>query len=294
MHKLSLKRIFNWINKKYPQNFIIQKPLIGTLIFLALTLGFVLLYKPQNLHEGKSFNFEITMLIYLSAVSIPVLVFIKILKIIPYFSKPEEWNILKDLASILFVLLGMGIGLYFMGFLMEVPAKRWNLATFINSCEYAVLIGIVPFLFFTVINYRHLFATESERNFNTASGSTTAEEQEKLIEISSQLKKEELSFYPSQFIYAESDGNYVVFFLLINNKVEKRIIRNSINTIADELSDVPYFIRTHRGFIVNIKKVTSQKGNTLAYRIKLEGVDDIIPVSRQNAREFDQVLRQYR
>ena len=114
-----------------------------------------------------------------------------------------------------------------------------------------------------------------------------------MIRIASQLNKEELSFYPSQFIYAEADGNYVVFYLNINNQIQKKIIRNSINTIAQQLSSIPYLIRTHRGFIVNVKQVISQKGNTLGYRLKLGGIDDIIPVSRQNAKEFDQLLRQY-
>jgi hypothetical protein len=64
---------------------------------------------------------------------------------------------------------------------------------------------------------------------------------EDLIQISSQLKKEELSFYPGQFLYAESDGNYVVFYLNRNNLIKKEIIRNSINNIEQQLSDIPYF-----------------------------------------------------
>ena len=48
---------------------------------------------------------------------------------------------------------------------MEEPGGRWNLATFFNSCISAFLIGIVPFLFFTATNYRHLFVTDIEKNF---------------------------------------------------------------------------------------------------------------------------------
>ena len=65
---------------------------------------------------------------------------------------------------------------------------------------------------------------------------------EELVQISSQLKKEELSFYPGQFLYAESDGNYVVFYLNINEQVKKVIIRNSINNIEQQLSEIPYFL----------------------------------------------------
>jgi hypothetical protein len=233
------------------------------------------------------------MAIYFSILSIPIFLIIKLVKFIPYFSNPEEWTILKEISAIAIVLLGMGITVYFLGFLIEEPGDRWNLATFLDSVGHAFLLGMVPFLFFTATNYRHLFATELVRNFNHDPLPPTSEEPESLIKIASRLKKEDLSINPDQFVYAESEGNYVVFYLLINNQIHKKIIRNSINNIAEQLSIVPYFIRTHRGFIVNVKQVISQKGNTLGYRLKLDGVEEIIPVSRQNTREFDQLMRQY-
>jgi len=288
-----VKRISNWLKKKYPQNYILKNPIIGTMIFLAFCLGFAIIYKPLNVHEARFFSFGFTMAIYLGALSIPVFFLIKILKSIRYFSNPNEWTIFKEIVSIAFVLLGMGIALYFIGFLMELPAHRWNLLTILDSCEHAFLVGIIPFAFFTMINYRHLFVTDIVRNFNPDAHLPVTDQPEELIRIGSRLKKEELNIYPSQFVYAESDGNYVVFHLNVNNQIQKKIIRNSINIIAEQLSAIPYFIRTHRGFIVNVKKITSQKGNTLGYRLKLEGTDDIIPVSRQNAREFDQLLKRY-
>lgn len=158
-------QFYKLLNKNYPQNLILQKPYIGTLIFLAFCFGFVVLYKPLDLHQARFFNFELTMAIYLGALSIPVFFIVKILKTISYFSNPEEWTILKEIISVAMVLLGMGIALYFIGFLMEVPGKRWNLPTILDSCLHAFLVGIIPFMFFTVINYRHLFATDMVRDF---------------------------------------------------------------------------------------------------------------------------------
>jgi DNA-binding LytR/AlgR family response regulator len=53
-------------------------------------------------------------------------------------------------------------------------------------------------------------------------------------------------------------------------------------------------MRTHRAFIVNVKKVSSKKGNSLGYQLKFNGVDEGIPVSRQNVRRFDELIRQFR
>lgn len=188
----------------------------------------------------------------------------------------------------------MSIILYLLGFIFEPPAPRWNIPTFLDACKSVFLICIIPFVFFNLLNYRHLFLTEKLQDFESANDTaSTTDFSDKLIQISSRLKKEELSFYPKQFLYAESDGNYVVFHLNVDNQIRKKIIRNSINDIEKQLSAIPYFIRTHRAFIVNITKVSSQKGNTLGYRLILSGMDAEIPVSRQNTRRFNQLIRQY-
>jgi DNA-binding LytR/AlgR family response regulator len=186
----------------------------------------------------------------------------------------------------------MGIIIYFAGFLLEISANRWNLATLFDSLLSAFLIGIVPFMFFTIINYRYLLVEDVIQNFNALNNSPPGKE-EKLIRIVSRLKKEELEFYPGHFIYAESDGNYIVFHLNIDGQIKKRIIRNSISNIEQQLSVIPYLFRTHRAFIVNLKMVRSQNGNSLGYRLKLSGTDSEIPVSRQKARDFDQIMKRY-
>jgi len=200
---------------------------------------------------------------------------------------------MKEIISLIVILSGMGITIYFLGFLMEPPAQRWNMATFLDSCKYGFLIGIFPYALFTVVNYQYLFIKDIVRNFSPDSHSSASGKTEDLLQISSQLKKEELSFYPSQLIYVESEGNYVVFYLNLDQQVRKKIIRNTISNIEKQLSVVPYFMRTHRAFIVNVKQVLSEKGNTLGYHLKLHGVDAIVPVSRQNTRKFDQLLKQY-
>lgn len=241
-----------------------------------------------------SLSFLVTMVIYFLASAVSVFVFIQLIKIIPYFSKKNQWNIIKEVISVFLVLTGAGIAIYLMGFLMEEPADRWNFATFIDSCKYAFLVGIVPFGFFTLINYRYLLYQEMTLEYRSdmphAEGSIA--KPQVLIRIISRLKKEELSFYPDQFLYAESDGNYVVFHLTDNQKYRKEVIRNSLNEIELQLSKISFFVRIHRAFIVNVKKVRTKKGNALGYKLRLYGTDAEIPVSRQNVHAFDLLLEQ--
>lgn len=286
-------QISKWLNNTYPQNYIIKKPFVGSLIIIAFSFLFLTIYKPLQTHESQFFSFGLTMAIYCCAMSVPVIVITRLLKWTRYFSNPEEWTILKEIIAIVLILIGVGITIYFTAFLVEIPTQRWNLSTFFDSCKYAFLIGIIPFAFFTVINYRYLFVTDIKQSFNPDTLSPSQEQTEELLQIGSQLKKEELSFYPRQFIYAESEGNYVIFYLNVDDKIKKEMIRNSISNIAQQLSAIPFIMQTHRAFIVNVKKVSSQKGNTLGYHLKLAGTDAEVPVSRQNTRDFNLLLKQY-
>jgi hypothetical protein len=285
--------ISGWLNKRYPQNYIIRKPLIGSLVFLAFCILFVIIYKPLQSHESRFFSYNVTVAVYCFIVTIPLFGIIWGLKSIKFFSDPEKWTVLKELLSVVISLSGMGITAYFSGFLLEPPAGRWNLSTFFDSMLSAFLIFVVPLSFFSIINYRYLLVSEIIKQFNTEAYLKSPVGSEELIRIESQLKKEELSFFPNQFIYAESDGNYTAFHLKLDNQVRKKLIRNSITNIEQQLSSLPFLVRTHRAFIVNIKMVDSQKGNTLGYRLKLSGTDTEIPVSRQKTRDFDQTMSRY-
>jgi hypothetical protein len=282
-----------WLNKKYPQNYIIKNPFFGTIIFFVFCIGFAILYKPLELHESRFFSYNMTVTVYFIIVAFPLFGLVKILKRISYFSNSDDWTILREILSIAILLSGIGITVYFSGFLLELPSERWNIMTFLDSLFSAFLIGVVPFVFFTIINYRYLLVADIIKKFNPENYQTSSVHSEVLIRIGSKLKKEELAFYPGQFIYAESDGNYIVFHLNVENQIKKRIIRNSISNIEQQLSVIPFLFRTHRAYIVNVKTVSSQKGNTLGYRLKLNGTDTEIPVSRKKTRDFDQIMKQY-
>lgn len=233
------------------------------------------------------------MAIYSLIAGTSVLILIKLLRTLDWFDR-TKWTLLKEIVSILLILTGTSIVIYIAGFFIEVKGDRWNLHTLLNSCKNVFSVGIIPYIFFSALNYRYL----NLRKYPDQTEPYTLQEalkksQEDLLQISSQLKKEELTFYPSQFLYAESDGNYVIFYLWANNQMKKQIIRNSISNIEQQLAGIPYILRTHRSFIVNMKKVTNKQGNILGYRLKLDGTDYKVPVSREKTKMFDNLFSQY-
>jgi hypothetical protein len=281
------------LHKRLPKNFILKNPLWGTLILLGFFFFFSILYKPFHFHESRTLSYGVTFAFYIIILFIPVFNCLLLLNRVPYFSGEADWKLIKEILSILIILFCVGMTLYFAGFIMEGPSDRWNLATIWGSLKYASLIVIIPLIFFTISNYRYLFAHDILQYYNNTKNQSSLIEPENVVQISSQLKKEELSFYPDQFIFAESDGNYVVFHLFRNNQHIKKIIRNSINDIEQQLTPIRFIMRTHRAFIVNLKKVVSKKGNSLGYRLKLSDSDIEVPVSRINTENFDQQMKQF-
>jgi hypothetical protein len=280
-------------NRQYPQSFLIQKPLWGVVAFTVILFLFAVIYQPLEMHEARSFSFNFTVLLYSLLLSTSVFVAAVIIKRTNCFSKSGVWTVSKELLSIVIILTCIGVAAYFAGFIVENRGSRWNLATFFDSFTRAVLIGVIPVLFPSLLNIRFAFTPEVfqeyQRRVQNSQKATAAE----LIHIQSKAKKEELSFLPDELIYAESEGNYVVFHLIREEKTSEVIIRNSIRNIEQQLAGIPYFMRTHRAFIVNLGKVISKNGNSLGYQLKLEGSNHIIPVSRQNTQLFDELTRKF-
>jgi hypothetical protein len=282
-----------WMNKGFPKNFILKKPFRGTLILAGFIFFFSVLYRPFHFHGARSLSFGLTFAFYNLILFIPLFGCLIFLNRIRYFSKEADWTLMKEILSILIMLFCTGVSLYFAGFIIEGFSDRWNLTTFWGSVKYASLIEIIPFMFFTISNYRFLISNENQQHYKQTNNQSSVIEPENVVHIGSQLRKEVLSFYPSQFIFAESDGNYVIFHLIMEGQQIKKTIRNSINEIEIQLSSISYVMRIHRAFIVNLKKVVSKKGNTLGYSLKLSGLDNSIPVSRNNTRSFDKKIKEF-
>jgi hypothetical protein len=287
---LDMKHIKHLFERKYPRNYLLRNPVVGGLVLAVFMIVFAAVYRPLGSHASLGISYLETMALYSFIAGFSVILIIYLLKQFPYFSDKRKWNLKKELLAILLTLLGLGIAIYLAAFIVEPPADRWNLSTFFDSVINAFLVGILPFAFFTAVNIPYLNSHFVELEQPERFANQDAEPAEKRFNISSKLKKESLSFFPSQFLFAESDGNYVHFHLSENGKPRKVTIRNSISNIEEQLSGCPEFFRTHRAFIVNLKKIDKKLGNASGYRLRLKESNTEIPVSRQKSKELEEHL----
>lgn len=284
MEKLGLNRL----HKNYPQNYIIQRPSYGVLWSFIITFGFMLLYRPLDPNDKKILGYEGAMAAYCFLGSIAFFFIIILLKKLPYFSDKANWTLSKELLVVFICLPIMSLTIFAAGFLIEIGGNP----RLFDAIKSTFLVGILPFVVFSLRNFSYWAA--DNKTFikpNTHENESRKPTEEK-IHIESKLKNESLSFDPGQFLFAESEGNYVTFYFAVDNKIEKTVIRNSISNIENQLASIDFFFRTHRAFIVNLHKVREKSGNVLGYRLKLKDIDSEIPVSRQNTKRFNERLKQ--
>ncbi|WP_010663936.1 LytR/AlgR family response regulator transcription factor [Marinilabilia salmonicolor] len=277
------KNIFTHL---FPQNYIIAYPVRGSLILFLFSLLFTVFYQPLNTHEGEFLNFELTMLIYSGGISLTAMGGIFLLRVVPFFGIDKHWTFGRELLAVLLLMLMMGCAVFLLAFIVEPLSvnSRWNWATFFDSIIRTFFIAILPFVYFTSSNLKVFYgSSDLSQNMNANENPEKGEK----VNISSQLKKESLQFFEDEFLYAMSDGNYVIFYLFRQGEVKKIPIRNSISQIEKQLESFPAFVRCHRAYIVNVDQVQKKKGNSLGYRLRLSHISGEVPVSRSRIYDFD-------
>ncbi len=101
----------------------------------------------------------------------------------------------------------------------------------------------------------------------------------RLVRFSSDNEKDQLAVALDDLLYLESQDNYVDVVHLENGSRRGHLIRSSLKRLEDTLEE-PMLVRCHRSFMVNLSNVRTCQGNRHGLKLTLDGIDQIIPVSR--------------
>lgn len=91
--------------------------------------------------------------------------------------------------------------------------------------------------------------------------------------------KEHVTFLPSAFLYAASEGNYVQIYHLVDGKMVSTMIRTTIKDVETAFADTG-IIRCHRAYIINPKHVTKVVSRSSGFMVELQPSGTLIPVSK--------------
>lgn len=240
----------------------------------------------------------------------------------------DSWTILKNYKSRFPILLFSLTGLLFLGFTQIVLRKLFKIRSFniggfslwfagelillgiLNhnlfgdaredfgemmyefslTFKYTSLVLLIPY--FISLLYFSSKRTEIPPEEKEKISSPDKETSVNQVHFQAENEKEVLSIKLDHLLFLKSESNYVAIFYLYNGQLKKRLIRNSLKKLEQELKP-PTLIRVHRSYMLNILNAVSVIRNPKSYQVFLEKAEEYpIPVSPTYMENFDERLKE--
>ena len=154
------------------------------------------------------------------------------------------------------------------------------IGNFVNDLVYALrytLLGIwIPYSFAILIIYY-----KNQREQIAVLQTKIAQPSEKkLIGFKDDNGKIKFSVLAKDLLYLESTDNYVSVFYILEEKVQRELLRNTMKNLEETFKESPV-IRCHRSFMVNFENIEFVKKAGKKLNLKIRLMDKIIPVSEK-------------
>ncbi len=107
------------------------------------------------------------------------------------------------------------------------------------------------------------------------------EKRQEHIELVSENRSEKLALASGELILVQSAENYVEIQYLAGGTWTKKLLRATFKSIEDQLRPFSQMIRCHRSYIINMDHVIKLHREYGRIYLKMNGIEENIPVSRQ-------------
>jgi hypothetical protein len=263
--------MFEFLDKPYPFDNILNAFLrIGFGIALGMFL-FILFFQPFELDNTDVNNYILT----IAGFSGITFLLIGVLQITLPWSFPKQlnkknWDLKREiiLQFLLWVLNSVAWSFYI------VYVANVKLSMYLEVK--IVILSLAPPL---VI----LFAKEIRSLRMQLYGLRVQhrEKRQEHIELVSENRSESLIMESSELILIKSAENYVEIHYLAGGKGTKKLLRGTFKSIEDQLMPFSQMIRCHRTCIINMDHVIKLQKEYGRIYLKMNGIEEEIPVSRQ-------------
>ena len=104
---------------------------------------------------------------------------------------------------------------------------------------------------------------------------------------------ESLTFNLPDLLFIQADDNYSTVIWNEEGTIQKKLLRVNLKNLESQLNN-SFTLRCHRSYIVNVNAIAAISGNTNGYKLKINGSDFSIPVSRPKGKEVMEKISQLR
>lgn len=266
------KGITKIINQRYPISESRKEIFLSSFFIAIMGYLFLIVFQPFGAHTFTN-NYK-----YLLLAPYPIIAFVVYSGVNLFFLKKSyRWNLNKELIKLLFVLL-ICSGFNYVYNIYFINHVSFSISHLLFMCLYTFAIAVPISMVYVLARY--LYLTQSWNTFEEVVEQVEkVESTNPLLRIIPDSGQEGLTFIEDDFLYAESDGNYVTVHYLEGDVVTNQLLRLSLKNLETQIQNNTV-IRCHRSFMVNTGKVIRVKGNAQGYKLFIDKVNDFVPVSR--------------
>jgi hypothetical protein len=269
-----LNNKFNLLDKK-PDRYLL------ILIILAFSILFLNIFEPFNIGRWYS-DSGIIQFLRLSSYGIVVaLVFL-------FTQFPLRKLFKKECFTFKSYLLWLIIEITLISF-VYIFLYGNPIGNFINdliySFKYTLLGTCLPYSFAILIIYYKNQRTQIKQLQIKISQPA----EKRLIAFKDENGKIKFSALAKDILMLESTDNYVSVHYVLENKVQRKLLRNTLKNLDQLLKDNS-IIRSHRSFMVNLENVEFVQQNGKKLNVKVKLMEKIIPVSQKYSSLFLEYL----
>lgn len=152
---------------------------------------------------------------------------------------------------------------------------------FIFSLKYTLLGICLPYSFAILI----IYYKNQRAEIKTLQNKISKPAEKRLLVFKDENEKIKFSVLAKDVLLLESTDNYVSVFYILENKVQRKLLRNTLKNLEEMLKENS-IIRCHRSFMINTQNVDFVQKDGKKIIIKIKQLDKSIPVSQKYSSLF--------
>jgi len=205
-------------------------------------------------------------------------------RLFPRLFLEQNWTTGKELLwmSLHFVIIGFGNALI----AVQINFSEWSWELFLTYEVYTLGVGIFPVTISLLITEVRLSKRYQIDSMELNTHLHTAINLDTPVILPSDNKNEDLTLLPDQIVYLEAADNYVTVYFLLDEAIQKVILRSTLKTQETSLAEIPTLFRAHKSYLINCNHIERVSGNAQGYKLHLKGITSSIPVSRKQNQEL--------
>ncbi|MDR0748851.1 MAG: LytTR family transcriptional regulator [Tannerellaceae bacterium] len=288
-----MNRLLRYLNRPLPHPAILNRWRI--VVIPSLIVLFILgIFQPFGI--GKMITGSLAVLagfVFVTVIGISIVAYIFPLLFKRFYS--GNWTVGKNLLNSILIVFTISLGntCYHCWLTWNDSSYHWKNVSvlFLFYLAITFLVSIVPFAIIAFLQHNHSLSRRLQevQELNKKLAEKTPSLQTVYTSepiILSGHTKDSIELHPEQLIYLEAYGNYVKVNYAESRQVKQKLLRTTIKQMEDELAPIPFIIRCHRAFLVNIEQIASVKGNSQGYKVTFDYPIEEIPVSRAYAKKL--------